>query len=82
MGTTSASVSGTADEIVFNDVKLAADSELEYIGLEEAMRAAVASVIKNDRAVKAAIATAVRTEIIDKFNAAQAAGKPWPFQPR
>ena len=59
MGTTSASVSGGADEVALNRVKLAASSELEYMGLEQAMRDAVASAIQNDRAVQAAIAAAL-----------------------
>ncbi len=79
MGSTSASVKGGANEIALNDIKLAANSEREYKGLEQAMRAAVESVIKNDPAVKAAIANEVRTQIINKFNAARIAGSPWPF---
>ena len=80
MGTTSACVSGTADEATLNNVKLAARTQLEYMGLEQAMRAAVESVIQNDAAVKAKIAAAVKAQIINTFNAAQ--GGPWPFQPR
>jgi hypothetical protein len=82
MGSTSASVSGTADEAVLNNIKLAAGSNLEYMGLEQAMRAAVESVIQNDRSIKAKIAAAVQAQIINPFNAAKSAGSPWPFPPK
>jgi hypothetical protein len=80
MGSTGVCVSGTADEATLNSIKLKANTQLEYMGLEQAMRAAVESVIQNDATVKAKIAAAVKAQIIDKFNAAQ--GGPWPFPPR
>ena len=80
MGSTSASVSGTGDEATLNSIKLKASTSLELMGLEQAMRAAVESVIQNDAAVKAKIAAAVKAQIINTFNAAQ--GGPWPFRPR
>lgn len=79
MGSTSASVRGSANEAALNDVKLAAISETQYKGLEQAMRAAVETVIRNNPAVRAAIANEVRTQIIDKYNAARISGAPWPF---
>ncbi|MGH7886716.1 MAG: hypothetical protein ACREPG_02545 [Candidatus Binatia bacterium] len=79
MGSTSASLKGSANEAAYNQVKLTANSEIEYKGLEQAMRAAVEGVIQSDPAVKAAIANAVRVQIINKFNAAQIGGAPWPF---
>jgi len=79
MGSTSASVKGSANQAALDEIKLAASSDREYQGLEQAMRAAVESVLQTNPACKTAIANAVKRQIIDIFNAAKAAGKPWPF---
>ena len=80
MGSVTASVStNNAQSSKLGDIKLAATTPGEYEGLELAFRRAVETVINSNNTVRAAVAAEVKTQILDVFDAAQAARKPWPF---
>jgi hypothetical protein len=81
MGATHQSVSGNAvREQDYDEVRLAAENDEQYRGLQHAFRVAVEAAIKNDAAVKAAVASEVQRQIIDKFKTAKANRAPWPFK--